>query len=161
MWCIRRLLCASVWRLIPGVNSLDVIKPDVAAQWHPTKNGSLTPRDVTAFDNEKRLWLCEDGHEWEATVSNRSNGKGCPCCSGHKVIKGETDLATRFPVIALDWHPEKNNGLLPSDISPFTNIKYWWRCKKGHDWEATPSSRCNGSGCPKCKGRKKMNAKHL
>lgn len=130
------------------------VEQGVAVQWHPTKNGTLTPRDVTAFDNEKRWWLCEKGHDWDATVSNRSNGKDCPYCSGHKVIKGETDLATRFPVIALDWHLEKNKGVLPSDISPFANIKYWWCCKKGHDWEATPSSRCNGSGCPYCAKQK-------
>ena len=29
----------------------------------------------------------------------------------------------------------------------------WWRCEKGHEWQATPDSRVNGSGCPYCAGR--------
>ncbi|MFL4474499.1 zinc-ribbon domain-containing protein [Paeniglutamicibacter sp. MACA_103] len=24
---------------------------------------------------------CQDGHEWESTVNNRSHGQGCPFCS--------------------------------------------------------------------------------
>ena len=28
--------------------------------------------------------------------------------------------------------------------------KVWWRCKKGHEWEAVISSRTAGRGCPYC-----------
>ena len=56
--------------------------PDIAKQWHPTKNGDLRPEDFTAHSN-KKIWLkCPKGddHEWEAVISNRTIGTGCPLC---------------------------------------------------------------------------------
>jgi hypothetical protein len=31
---------------------------DLAAQWHPDKNGSLTPADVSRGCNKKVWWRC-------------------------------------------------------------------------------------------------------
>lgn len=62
--------------------------PALAKEWHPTKNGSLTPRDVTPGSGKKVWWICGKGHEWEATVNNRSRGRGCPYCAG-KAASGE------------------------------------------------------------------------
>ena len=47
--------------------------PELAAQWHPTKNGEKTPADVTAGSGEKVWWTCPKGldHEWEAAESHR------------------------------------------------------------------------------------------
>jgi hypothetical protein len=64
-------------------NCLAVIHPKIAAQWHPTKNGDLTPYDVTTGSNNKVWWKClvADDHEWQAPPSNRTNnGSGCPHC---------------------------------------------------------------------------------
>ncbi|MBQ4587207.1 MAG: zinc-ribbon domain-containing protein, partial [Clostridia bacterium] len=33
--------------------------------------------------------------------------------------------------------------------------KAWWKCDKGHEWQARIASRNKGSGCPYCSGRKK------
>jgi len=46
--------------------SLADLFPAVAAQWHPTKNGDLTPWDVTKGSNKKRWWQCSvaDDHQW-------------------------------------------------------------------------------------------------
>lgn len=46
-------------------NCLATKRPDLAKEWHPTKNGDLTPYDVTEFDGERIWWKCKDcGHEW-------------------------------------------------------------------------------------------------
>ena len=46
--------------------------PQLVAEWHPTKNRDLTPKDVTAGSNKKVWWQCEKGHEWEAVIASRT-----------------------------------------------------------------------------------------
>ena len=70
-------------RVTPEYN-LAVINPTLAKQWHPNKNRNLTPHDVTPYSDKKVWWICERGHEWEASLSNRSKGYGCPYCRYHK-----------------------------------------------------------------------------
>jgi len=56
-------------------------KPTVAREWHPTKNGDLTPHDVTAGSRSKVWWLCPIcKHEWEARVDQRNSGSSCRIC---------------------------------------------------------------------------------
>lgn len=74
-------------------HNLQVINPRLAKEWHPTKNGTLTPRDVTPKTETKVWWKCKDGHEWKARAGNRSSGTACPYCS-----KGS--LATVNPVLS-------------------------------------------------------------
>ena len=60
-------------------NNLLVKHPELAKQWHPTKNGKLKPYDVTPGSGKKVWWICEKGHEWEAVIANRTgDGRGCP-----------------------------------------------------------------------------------
>ena len=80
-----------------GINDLATLHPHLIKEWHPTKNGELTPHDVTQSSGKKVWWQCEKGHEWEATVVKRTDGRGCPYCSNRKVLKGYNDLATTHP----------------------------------------------------------------
>ncbi len=129
--------------------------PDIAAQWHPTRNGDHTPDQVLAGTNAKVWWRCQQGHVWEAKVGNRtSGGNGCPVCSGRTVLAGYNDLTTRSPDIAAQWHPTRNGDLRPDQMSAGTNAKVWWRCEEGHEWETRVSNRTSGGdGCPVCSGR--------
>ena len=140
-------------RVIPGKNDLDTINPALAAEWHPTLNGDIKASDVTACSHNKVWWRCKMGHEWKASISNRSRGKKCPYCSGRLPIPGETDLATKRPALADEWHPTLNGDLKPSDVTVSSNKKVWWRCKNGHEWKASMNSRSNGNNCPYCYGR--------
>lgn len=125
------------------------------SEWHPNKNGTLTPNDVTSKSGKKVWWQCKNGHEWEATVINRTNhNSGCLYCSGRLVIVGQNDLATTHPEIAAEWHPALNGKLKPTDISSAARQKVWWQCSKGHEWEAVVYSR-KQSGCPYCSGEMK------
>jgi hypothetical protein len=66
-------------RVLPGFNDLATEKPDLALEWHPDKN-DIKPSEVTKGSKEKVWWICSKGHEWQATVANRSKGSGCPIC---------------------------------------------------------------------------------
>ncbi len=143
---------------------LSVTHPELAREWHPTKNrwseprkpsfGTLfpemseessdvseqilTPADVTAGSGMKVWWKCSKGpdHEWEATVAARagSDRTGCPCCSNYKVSVTNS-LASCFPEIAAEWHPTKNGELTSADVVFGSNREFWWKCPKGEDHE--------------------------
>lgn len=98
-------------KLIIGQNDLATVNPDLASEWHPTKNGNLSPTQITAGTSKKVWWMCSEGHEWEAAVSSRCGGIGCPYCSGKRAIAGISDLATVNPKLAAEWHPTKNGDL--------------------------------------------------
>ena len=141
-------------RAIIGQTDLATVRPLLAAQWHPTKNKSLTPMDVTASSNKKVWWQCDSGHEWRTMVYDRTNGGNCPICSGRQVLVGFNDLATKNPALAAQWHPNKNNQLQPTDVTCGSDKKVWWRCDSGHEWEAVISSRNSGINCPYCSNQK-------
>jgi len=142
-------------RLVPGENDLATVCPDLVKQWHPAKNGTLAPADLFAGTQRKVWWRCEKGHEWRASVFSRAGGAGCPVCASKVVLPGENDLASRFPKIAAQWDAERNGTLTPQGISPYSNRRVWWRCEKGHGYQAAVGARTlNGSGCPYCAGKK-------
>lgn len=100
--------------------------------------------------------MCNKGHEWQAVIYARCTGANCPYCTGLYVIKGENDLETVNPALANEWNYEKNDGLTPSDVLPNSGKKVWWRCNRGHEWQARIQSRNGGYGCPECaKNRKR------
>lgn len=141
-------VCAGkvVW---PGHNDLQTLYPEIAAQWHPSRNGSLTASDVTPGSNKKVWWQCKLGHEWQAQINKRSSGRNCPYCIGKKVLSGFNDLATTNPELLAEWDYEKNS-LSPSELSKGSHTKLYWICSKGHSWAAPISSRLRGSKCPVC-----------
>ncbi len=137
---------------VPGVNSLSEVKPELASEWHPRKNGSLSPDDLMAGSGKRVWWQCRNNHEWQAVISQRSRGRGCPICSGKLVLHGFNDLATTNPELAEQWHPSRNGELLPQDLLIGSHVKVWWQCSFNHEWQVAPQSRSHGSGCPFCSG---------
>ena len=137
-------------RVFAGFNNLATTHPDLAAQWHPTRNGALTPQQVTAGSHRRVRWTCPKGHEYEATVNKRAQGHGCPVCSNHQVLAGSNDLATTHPDLAAQWHPTRNGDLVPQQVTAGARKEVWWTCPKGHGYKARVSHRTVGSGCPVC-----------
>ncbi|WP_255261530.1 zinc-ribbon domain-containing protein [Bacillus pseudomycoides] len=134
-------------------NCLATLNPEIAKEWHPTKNGKLTPFDITFGSSKKAWWKCEKRHEWETKVCNRTQGNGCPYCTSRKVCI-DNCLATLNPELAKEWHLIKNGELTPYDVMRSSNKKAWWKCEKGHEWEASPWNRHKGRGCPYCSNKK-------
>lgn len=127
--------------------------PSLAAEWHPTRNGKTAPDDVTAGSTRPAWWLGKCGHEWRAGVGSRARGAGCPYCSGRRALAGFNDLATTHPDLAAQWHPERNGGLAPTEVSAGSPRKAWWLGGCGHEWEGRVWERARGAGCPYCAGR--------
>lgn len=142
--------------VIPGENDLQSYAPELAKQWHPEKNGPLTPEQVAVSSNKKVWWRCERGHEWQCAVSVRtSRNTGCPYCTNRKVLPGFNDLKTVEPLVAAQWHPTKNAPLEPDQVLPGSTKRVWWRCTDGHEWKAVVYSRTGAKkcGCPVCAGK--------
>ena len=144
-------------KLIVGQNDLATVNPNLAVEWHPSKNGSLLPSQITAGSNKKVWWLGKCGHEWQAVVSSRVKGHGCPYCSNIKVLAGFNDLASRRPDCLNWWDYSKNNmlGILPTAVMPGSKDKVWWHCPEGHVWDQPINSFLKKkSSCPICSGRR-------
>jgi len=139
-------MCAG--RRASSDRNLAVTHPEVAASWHPSRNGELNPAGVVAGSRRRVWWQCEQGHEWQVTVGNRVR-HGCPFCSGNRVTP-EISLATVRPELAAQWHPTRNGELTPVAVLPGSGRRVWWQCAVGHEWQTSPASRCRGARCRQC-----------
>ncbi len=130
--------------------------PEIAKEWHPTKNGSLTPFDFSYGSKEKVWWQCQKvkSHSYQASICERTrkNPTSCSIC-GNKIIIYEKSLKKLNPEIAKEWHPTKNGSLTPDSVFNQSNKKVWWQCRifPEHIWRTQIIVRTKqGSGCPKC-----------
>lgn len=133
--------------------------PEIAATWHPDRNGKLTP-ESTPSNYSKPLWwqsvqCC--GYEWQATITERTlgrrpqRGRGHYYCPNCESVFGS--LAWVDPELAAEWH-EDNDGT-PWHLTPTSgraSSTVLWRCAQDSDhvWEASTMARWNGSQCPQC-----------
>src|SRR5262249_5575617 len=96
--------------------------------------------------------------EWQAAIHSRVAGRGCPYCTSRRVT-ASTSLRKRFPRLAAEWHPTKNDPLTPDVVTPGSNRAVWWRCPAApeHEWQAQVAKRTSrGDGCPYCAGQRVM-----
>ena len=131
---------------------LTVTHPDLIPEWDFARN-EISPESVCKGSARKVFWKCARGHSFESAVFSRAAGAGCPYCAGKRAIPGETDLETTHPDIAREWDPD-HNTLTPRDVSAGSHKMVFWRCEKGHHWQAAPYTRVAGAGCPYCTNRK-------
>lgn len=145
--------------VVPGINDLQTLYPNIAKLWHPTFNGTTLPSGISANNHNKYYWLCPKGHPWQASPNtlvqnSKKNGScGCSVCSGKVIIKGINDLASQAPEIAAEWDYEKNNpkGITPETVSVFSGKIVSWIGKCGHRWPAVVNDRVRKhTGCKYC-----------
>ena len=152
-------------KILPGFNDLATTHLALAAEWHPTKNGNLTPSQVVSGSHQTVWWRCSLDHEWRAEIVDRTRGtNGCPYCGNKKVLAGFNDLASIEPEIAAEWHPTLNGALTPETVTAGSNRKVWWLCPEGHVWRTAISNRTNAkkrTGCPVCAGNVSQKHRHL
>lgn len=142
--------CPSVTRLFPGMATLASDQPEAVKYWHPKKNGNRTPDQFSAKSILKVWWKCEKGHEWYAAVQSMRWNPKCPICyPGHRASR-EYNLAVKRPELARQWHPTKNGSLLPTQVSPWSSKKVWWKCSKGHEWISSIATKVDPDYCPHC-----------
>ena len=143
----KRGCCPKGWRIN---NSLASLYPEVASEWHPTKNGNLTPHDVTFGVDLEVWWFGTCGHEWDVKVCNRTtNGHNCPYCSNQKLLIGFNDMWTTNPELA---------SML---LNPEDGYKCTYGSGKKVDWKCLDCGNAiknkkisdvyyQGVSCPRC-----------
>lgn len=117
------------------------------------KEFDLTPKDVAPKAQKKVWWKCENGHSYLRRIAHKVlDSEKCPYCSGKILQKGINDLASQYPKIAKEWNYEKNGDLTPDNVFQHSPDKVWWKCDRGHEWQAQISHRTSkrGSSCPIC-----------
>jgi hypothetical protein len=139
--------------LLPGVNDLATVHPEIASQWHSEKNGKLLPSQVLAGARKRIWWQCKNGHEWEASLDTRNpKTSGCARCLNKVVIVGENDLSSKFPLIAKEWDAVRNSKT-PKEVSSGSQSVVFWTCPNGHSYKTTVYKRTIlGQGCKFCSG---------
>lgn len=114
------------------------VHPEVAAEWHPTKNGDLLPKDFMPSDYKWIWWLCAKcGYEWNCKLASRSAGTGCVSCYRTRRYNEpilEESLEFIKPAVAALWHPTKNDGMLPTQFRPESTSEAWFQDKDGCEW---------------------------
>ena len=139
-------------KILSSSNSLALTHPNLAKQWHPTKNIGITPDKVMAGSATKIWWQCSvaSDHEWVTSANKRTSGTNCPCCSGKKIVNSNC-LAITHPQLAKEWHIK--NKTTPYEVGSGSHKKYWWQClvSSDHEWTATVANRAKlGTNCPFC-----------
>lgn len=108
----RNCACCSNKVVVAGINDLVTTHPQLAKEWHPTKNLPLTPDQVTYGKGKKVWWVCPEGHEYLATILHRaSGGTNCPICNSGR--------QTSFAEQAVYYYVKK---VFPDAINRYTDI---------------------------------------
>jgi hypothetical protein len=143
-----------------GRNSLANVNPKLSSQWHPSKNGDLTPNDVVLNHREYVWWYCdkstcEHPHEWKMSPNARyTSDTGCPFYAGNQAAFCPCNsIANTNPELATELHP--NEPIPATELSAWSEKKVMWLCENStseleHVWKSTVHNRSAGNGCPFC-----------
>ncbi len=142
-------------QLDSGPNT-SLLADELQKQWHDRLNMHLDNIVIRPGSNRKVWWSCDqcpDGlpHIWEATVNDRTDGRGCPFCSGNAVCQHNT-LARKAPEVALLWDAKKNHPMSPDLLTVSSNMKAHWKCSAClYEWQTAVVHKVRGkTGCPRC-----------
>lgn len=132
------------------LSNVDTLSLMFQNQWSPNNEMTISDFILKHGLSTKALWVCELGHEYDASISTRKQGSNCPFCSNKRVLAGYNDLATTHPQLALEWHPTKNGDLKPTDVPAGSRKNVCWVCENGHEWMCEVRYRKTRT-CPACK----------
>jgi Probable Zinc-ribbon domain len=139
--------------------SLLALFPDVAAEWHPTKNLHLGPEQVRPQSSKRVWWRCakDPRRGWQAKVQARRFGiRNCTGCAARALVENRS-LAAHYPEIAAEWHPTKNGALGPEQVFPHATLRVFWQCPAhpSHVYAKKIADRIRPGRdkCPACAGR--------
>ena len=148
--------------LICGVNDLETWcrdnNSDLLSEWDFGKN-VIKPNEVFKTSNIDIWWKCDKGHSWKAFLPNRLHGTKCPYCNTGRNSKKYTlrewcELNNQTQLLN-EWNYDKNATITPDNTSKGSHKVVWWKCDKGHEWQAQIKSRTYNHGCPYCSKKKK------
>lgn len=69
------------FKVLPGFNDLATTDPDIAAEWHPDKNGGAVPQMYFRTSRKAVIWKCPKGHVYSCSIRDRAvERKECVVC---------------------------------------------------------------------------------
>jgi len=148
--------CKGKYAIKPAkpTTSLRQACPDVAAQWHPTKNGTLTPDDVSKYSRLLVWWQCPNGHEWQQAIPGFVRFGHCQICRKESSSLTQWCKDNNRLDLLKEWHPTRNKALSSDIVSAKSSTLIWWQCSNGHEWSTKVYNRTyQNSDCPYCNGR--------
>lgn len=159
-------VCSNL-EVLTGFNDIATTHPELACEWHPTKNGDRAAETTRGNERAKAWWQCELGHEWHVSPAMRTTAStGCPACINRLVVTGVNDLASSHPQLIAELTeilPDRNERVWKAaEVTQGSDLRASWKCASClHEWEASIRSRAtDGTGCDKCaqKARHAKNA---
>ena len=133
-----------------------MLPKELQGHWHEKLNRHLGHILIKPYSNRKVWWSCDQcpegfPHIWEAFVHKRSQGTGCPFCSGQAICQPNT-LARKAPEVALFWDAKKNHPTSPDRVTVSSRMRAHWKCSCClHKWQTSVLNKThNKTGCPKC-----------
>jgi very-short-patch-repair endonuclease len=130
--------------------------------WHPTKNGELTPINITKHNHKKCWFICNTcPHPNLISIAHVSDGRWCPYCSIPTKKMCDNDNCNHCFERSFAshekskfWHPTKNGEKTPRKTFKKSNQKFWFKCDTcNNDFDDTLSHVSLGRGCPICKNK--------
>jgi len=102
-------------------------------------------------NNTKLLIQCPEGHQYEVKFNHFKTGQRCPECAGVKKLEYEY----------VRKYIEGFGYVLLSKIYVNNSTKLLIQCPKGHQYEVSFANFKNGSRCPICDGKKKLEYEYV
>ncbi|WP_435097160.1 zinc-ribbon domain-containing protein [Candidatus Pelagibacter bacterium nBUS_27] len=145
--------------------------PELAVEFHPTKNYPLTINSIAKWGNLDVWWTCKHKHHYQKKIrlklksldsfkrnkhkrKRKSNSVNfCDICQG-TVVDQQNSLETLKPQLMQFFDYKKNYPLTPKKIFYKSATDIYWLCPKGHGLKQRPNRfMLNGIFiCKKCPG---------
>ena len=135
--------------------------PEVARDFHPTRNGPLKASDLGSYERLQVWWRCPKEHEANVSVYTRVR-VGCKECNRERRLSEHTaskhyakkrgSIRDTAPDLMARWDHEANSAerLFPENFTPSSHIGVSWRCDKGHEYKRSPKRERKATHCPFC-----------
>ncbi|HFI0166432.1 TPA: zinc-ribbon domain-containing protein [Streptococcus suis] len=138
---------------IPGVNSLDILKPYLIEEW--SSNNKKEMGEYFATSNQIVEWSCRNcKNRYKACINERyEKDNACPYCTGAEILRGFNDLQTLYPHLEKEWSAK--NKLKCTEYLPTSNYKAIWNCNEcKNEYKANICNRIRPNfECPFCSGK--------
>ncbi len=81
--CGRKIASNKVSLTVAKDSNIQKTYPNIAEEWHPTKNGYLSPKDISYGSESVVWWKCSwCGYEYQQRINKRTlRNFGCPQCA--------------------------------------------------------------------------------
>jgi hypothetical protein len=150
-FCAGTQLCKNDDCIICGDKSAE--NNDKVQYW--SDRNKIKPRDVFKSARDKYWFNCDKcPHDFEAALDSITAGYWCPFCASKQLCENDncnecTNKSAASHDKAKYW--SIRNKVKPRQVFKSSNLKYWFNCDKGHEFESRLSSiTYGGTWCPHC-----------